>query len=49
MTLTVRDPEATADYLANWHVAFETAGRKAVLVPPEEANGAVLEFVAERR
>lgn len=49
LTLTVRDPEATADYLANWHVAFETAGHKGVLVPPEEANGAVLEFVAGRR
>ncbi len=49
LTVTVGDPEATADYLANWHVAFETAGRRAVLVPPDEANGTVLEFVAGRR
>jgi hypothetical protein len=49
LTLTVHDPEATADYLANWHVAFEMAGQRGVLVPAEEANGAVLEFIAERR
>jgi hypothetical protein len=49
LTVTVTDPEATADYLANWHVSFETAGRNAVLVPPDAANGAVLEFVAGRR
>jgi Glyoxalase-like domain len=49
LTLTVRDPEVTADYLTSWQVAFETAGKRAVVVPPEEANGAVLEFVAEPR
>jgi hypothetical protein len=49
LTVSVTDPEATADYLANWHVSFETAGRNAVLVPPDEANSALLEFVAGRR
>ena len=46
--LTVRDTEATVDYLTSWQVAHEIAGDGSVLVPAEEANGVALMFVAER-
>jgi hypothetical protein len=49
LTVIVSDQEATADYLASWQVAYETAADGSLLVPAEEANGTVLEFVAERR
>jgi hypothetical protein len=49
LTVTVGDQEATADYLASWQVAYETAADGSLLVPAGEANGTVLEFVAERR
>lgn len=48
LTLAVRDPEATVDYLTTWQIAHDVLPDRRVLVPPEEANGAVLEFVAAR-
>jgi hypothetical protein len=48
LTLTVRDVEATADYLTRWHVAHETAGDGSLLVPAEEANGVAVVFIAAR-
>ena len=45
LTLSVSDPEATVDYLTNWQITHEALPDRRVLVPAEEANGAVLEFV----
>src|SRR5258707_14509068 len=46
LTLRVIDPEATVDYLTNWQIPYEALPDRRVLVPAEEANGAVLEFIA---
>jgi catechol 2,3-dioxygenase-like lactoylglutathione lyase family enzyme len=46
LTLTVSDPEATADYFTAWQIPYDDAGDR-VLVPAKEANGAALEFVAQ--
>jgi hypothetical protein len=48
LTLMVSDPEATIDYLTTWQIAHEALSDRRVLVPAEEANGAALEFVADR-
>jgi hypothetical protein len=48
LTLTVKDPEATVDYLTTWQIAYETAADRRVLVPAAESNGATLEFVRAR-
>jgi hypothetical protein len=48
LTLTVRDIEATVDYLTNWQIPHEMLPDRRVVVPPEEANGAALEFVSPR-
>jgi glyoxalase-like protein len=48
LTLTMRDPEATVDYLTTWQVAHEALSDQRVLVPAKEANGAALEFVVGR-
>jgi hypothetical protein len=44
VTLRSRDLSRTADHLAQWQVAFDELGDGAVLVPPAEANGALLVF-----
>lgn len=49
LTLRNRDLEKTADYLTEWQIAYEAAGDRRLLVQADEANGAILEFVAERR
>jgi len=46
LTLKVIDPEATIDYLTNWQIPYEALPDRRVLVPAEQANGAVLEFIA---
>ena len=48
LTLTVRDIETTIDYLTNWQIPHEILPDRRVVVPPEEANGAALEFVSPR-
>jgi hypothetical protein len=45
LTLSVSDPERTVDHLTNWQIAHDVLPDKRVIVPPEEANGAALEFV----
>jgi hypothetical protein len=45
--LKSRDLSRTADHLTQWQVAFEELADGAVLVPPGEANGALLVFTAE--
>jgi catechol 2,3-dioxygenase-like lactoylglutathione lyase family enzyme len=48
LTLTVRNIETTIDYLTNWQIPHEILPDRRVVVPPEEANGAALEFVSPR-
>ncbi|HEX3498528.1 MAG TPA: VOC family protein [Stellaceae bacterium] len=48
LTLLVSDPEKTVDYLTTWQIPHEVLPDRRVLVPAEEANGAVLEFVSPR-
>jgi hypothetical protein len=48
LTLSVVDPEATIDYLTSWQIDYQPVADGRVLVPQEEANGAVLEFVRRR-
>jgi catechol 2,3-dioxygenase-like lactoylglutathione lyase family enzyme len=48
LTLTVKDPEATVDYLTSWQIPYEATADRRVLVPAGEANGAALEFVRPR-
>jgi hypothetical protein len=48
LTLSVSDPERTIDHLTNWQIPYEAGTDRRVLVPPEEANGAALEFVSPR-
>ncbi|HEY0527171.1 MAG TPA: VOC family protein [Stellaceae bacterium] len=47
MTIAVSDLDKTADHLASWQVDHESFGGVAILVPPEEANGVLLQFVAD--
>ncbi len=42
LNLLSRDLGRTADHLTQWHVAHEAAGDGTLLVPPEEASGALL-------
>jgi hypothetical protein len=42
LSLVSRDIGHTADHLAQWQVAYEEAGDGTLLVPPEEACGALL-------
>jgi hypothetical protein len=49
LTLSVGDLSRTADYLTNWQIDHEAPGTGRLVVPPNEAGGVVLEFVAERR
>jgi hypothetical protein len=49
LTLGVADLDKTADYLVNWQIEHEAPGTGRLVVPPAEANGVILEFVAERR
>jgi len=42
LCLPSRDLDRTADHLTQWQVAHETAGDGTLLVPPEEASGALL-------
>jgi hypothetical protein len=49
LTLGVADLDKTADYLANFQIEHEAPGTGRLVVPPSEANGVILEFVAERR
>ncbi|HEV8027098.1 MAG TPA: VOC family protein [Stellaceae bacterium] len=44
LSLVSRDIELTIDHLTQWQVPYETLADGAVLVPPEEANGAALLF-----
>ena len=48
LTLSVSDPDRTIDHLTNWQIPHEIAADRRVLVAPEEANGAALEFVSPR-
>jgi hypothetical protein len=48
MTIHVRDLDATADCLASWQIDHEGPEGGRLLVPADEANGAILEFVAGR-
>ncbi len=48
VTIIVRDVEQTADHLTQWQIPFEGARRSSLVVPAEEANGAILEFIAAR-
>jgi hypothetical protein len=45
LSLVSRDIELTIDHLTQWQVPYETLADGAVLVPPEEANGAALLFM----
>jgi hypothetical protein len=42
LSLRSRDLARTADHLTQWHVAYEQAADGALVVPPEEASGALL-------
>jgi hypothetical protein len=47
MTVAVADLDRTADHLASWQVDHESFDGVAILVPPEAANGVLLQFVAD--
>jgi hypothetical protein len=49
LTLDVGNLDKTTDYLANFQIEHEAPGTGRLVVPPSEANGVILEFVAERR
>jgi hypothetical protein len=49
LTLSVGNLGETADYLANWQIEHEAPGTGRLVVPPREASGVILEFVAEHR
>ena len=42
LTLRSSDLDRTADHLTQWHVAHEELAGGTILVPPQEANGALL-------
>jgi len=46
LSLVSRDIGHTADHLAQWQVMYEEAGDGTLLVPPEEASGALLIIAA---
>lgn len=48
LELAIADRERTADYLAQWHVAFDELPDGSLAVPAREANGALLFFAEER-
>jgi catechol 2,3-dioxygenase-like lactoylglutathione lyase family enzyme len=45
MTLASSDLERTADYLTQWQIEHDQHGRRSIVVPPDMASGAALEFV----
>jgi Glyoxalase-like domain len=45
MTILSGDLERTKDHLASWQIAHVEAPDGSILLPPDQANGAVLEFV----
>ena len=47
LDIAVSDRERTADYLAQWQVAFDELPDGALVVPAKEANGTVLFFAQE--
>jgi catechol 2,3-dioxygenase-like lactoylglutathione lyase family enzyme len=49
VTLGVDDLNKAADYLVNWQIEHEAPGTGRLVVPPSEASGVILEFIAERR
>ncbi|MBM3559670.1 MAG: VOC family protein, partial [Alphaproteobacteria bacterium] len=47
LTLRVADPRATSLYLSGQEVSYEVEANGTVVVPPESANGVLLEFAAD--
>ena len=45
MTLVSRDIERTKDHFASWQIDHIEGADGSVLLPPDQANGMVLEFV----